>query len=100
MRNHYCESGVESYGLISYLISVLVCLYAAKQTLRTLTILPLLDLPTFEPSHKAHTRIEMSRLYIREVERRDPLWWLHSCILRLCVLTDGGVEFVCRVKRV
>jgi hypothetical protein len=41
------------------------------------------------------------RLDIREVGRRDPLWWLHSWILRLCVLMDGGgVEFVCRVKRV
>jgi hypothetical protein len=72
-----------------------------KQTLKTLALLPLLDLPTFEPSPNAHARIEVSRLDIREVERRDPLWWLHSCVLRLRVLTDGGgVEFVCRVKRV
>ena len=91
---------MESYGLVSYLISVFVCLHAVKQTLRTLNLLPLSDLPAFEPSLNAHTRIEVSRLYIREVERRDPLWWLHSCILRLRVLTDGGVEFVCRAKRV
>jgi hypothetical protein len=69
--------------LVSYLISV-------KRTLRTLALLPLLDLP-FEPSPNAHKRIEVSRLDIREVEPRDPLWWPHSCVR---VLTDGGgVEF-------
>jgi hypothetical protein len=57
--------------------------------------LPLLGPPIFEPSPNAHTRIEVSRLDIYEMERRDPLWWLHSCVLRLRVLTDrGGVEFV------
>jgi hypothetical protein len=72
-----------------------------KQTFRTLALLPLLDLPTLEPSSNAHTHIEVSKLDIREVERRDPLWWLHSCVLRFHVFTDGGgVEFVCRVKRV
>jgi hypothetical protein len=71
-----------------------------NRLLGPLPLLPLLDLLTFELSLNAHTRIEVSRLDIREVERRDPLWWLHSCILRLRVLTDGGVEFVCRVKRV
>jgi hypothetical protein len=61
----------------------------------------LLDLPTFELSPNVHTRIEVSSLDIREVEPRDPLWWLHSYILRLRDLTDGGgVEFVCRVKDV
>jgi hypothetical protein len=79
----------------------MLCCGNRATTFRTLTLLPLLDLPTFEPSLNAYTRIELSRLDIREVERRDPLWWLHSYILRLRVLTDGGsVEFVCRVKRV
>jgi hypothetical protein len=79
---------------------VLVCLYTVKQTLRTLALLPLLDLPILNQA-LTHTRIEVSRLDICEVRRRDPLWWLHSYVLRLRILTDGGgVEFVYRVKRV
>jgi hypothetical protein len=59
-----------------------------------------LDLPIPEPNPNAYARTEVSRLGIREVECRDPLWWLHSYVLGLRVLTDGeGVEFVCRVKR-
>ena len=61
-----------------------------KQTLRILTLLPFLDLPTFESRPNIHIRIEVNRLDIREVERRDPLWWLYSCVLRLRVFTDGG----------
>jgi hypothetical protein len=64
-----------------------ICLYAVKETLRTLALLPLLDLPTFEPSPNAHTRIEVSRLAIREVGTQ-----LHSCVLRLRVLTDGCAQ--------
>jgi hypothetical protein len=56
---------------------------------RLFTLLPLLDLP-FDISPNAHIRIEVSRLDIRKVERGDHLWWLHSCVLRLHVLTDGG----------
>ena len=70
-------------------------------TLRTLTLLPLLGLPTIEPSPNAHTRIEVSMLDIREVERWGPLWWLHFCLLGLHVFREGvGIQFACRVKRV
>ena len=48
------ESGVESYDLVSYLISVCVSC-AVKQTLRTLALLPLLGPSHFEPS-LTHTR--------------------------------------------
>ena len=63
----------------------------------TPALLPLLDLPTFEPSPNAHARIDVSRLDTREVERRDPCGGCTLCVLRLHVFTDGGgVEFVCR----
>ena len=66
--------------MISYLTSSLCLsvLYAVKQTLRTLALPAAFGPPTFEPCPNAHTRIEVSRLDIREVERKDALWWLHS----------------------
>jgi hypothetical protein len=65
---------------------VYLFLYAVKQTLRTLALLPLLDLLTFEPSPNARTRIEVSRLDIRKVESRTPLWWLHSLFSQVACL--------------
>jgi hypothetical protein len=46
--------------------------------------------PHLNQSPNAHTRIEVSRLDIREVECRDPLWWLYSCVLRLHILTRSS----------
>jgi hypothetical protein len=43
-----CGSGAGSYDLISYLISVFICLCEyMKQTLKTLALLPFLDTPHF-----------------------------------------------------
>jgi hypothetical protein len=43
-----CGSGAGSYDLISYLISVFMCLCEyVKQTLKTLALLPFLDTPHF-----------------------------------------------------
>ena len=77
-------------------------LCAEKQILRTVALLPLLEPPHPKLNQAlTRTRIEVSRLGIREVERKDPLRWLLCCVLRLRILTDGGgIELVSRVKRV